>query len=53
MWCELAFAVAACVYVGWRGEQFPMQTVAFATLALYVVGIVFAMVMWLPQLVNR
>jgi hypothetical protein len=30
-----------------------MRVVAFATLAFYLAGILFALVMWLPQLMNR
>lgn len=50
MWFELAFAVVASIYVGWRGKQAPMRYVAFGTLALYAIGIAFAVTYWMPEL---
>ena len=46
MWMELAFAIVACSYVGIRGKQLPMRCLAFATLALYALGIAFAIIVW-------
>ena len=47
---ELLFAVIACSYVGWRGKDLPMRVVARTTLGLYLLGIGFALVVWLPML---
>lgn len=49
---ELAFAVGACVYVGWKGENIAMRSVAYGTLTLYAAGLIFAAIMWLPQLLR-
>ena len=52
IWVELAFALVACCFVGATGEYLPMRIAAFSTLALYAVGIAFALVMWVnnPQM---
>lgn len=50
MCCELILAITACIYVCWKGQHNPMKSAAAATLALYFAGIIFAAVMWLPQL---
>jgi hypothetical protein len=47
MWTEFAFAVGACFFVAWTGEHWPMRIVAFATLAIYLLFVVFAVVMWM------
>lgn len=49
---ELLFAVVGCAYVGWKGKDFPMRTVAVTTLLLYAFGIAFAVVVWLPMLME-
>lgn len=46
MLLELVFAISACCLVGSVGEHWPMRSLAFATLALYVVGIAFALAVW-------
>jgi len=52
VWVELVFAVAACVYVGWKGSHSPMRYVALGTLLLYVVGIAYAVAVWFPASVS-
>lgn len=47
---ELLFAIGACTYVAWKGAHSPMRIAGAATLAVYLAGIAFAVVMWLPQL---
>jgi len=47
---ELIFALTACIYVAWRGPQRPMRLLAVFTLLIYAGGILFAVVVWLPQL---
>lgn len=47
---ELVFAISVCVYVGWKGEHVAMRSAAYGTLALYTAGLIFAAIMWLPQL---
>lgn len=49
VWLELAFAVGACLFVGTRGQNTTMRKLAYATLAIYAIGIAFAVVMWLPE----
>ena len=46
MLMELGFAVTACCIVGFTGEHWPMRSLAFTTLALYAVGIAFALIVW-------
>lgn len=46
---ELAFAMTACLYVAGRSQVAPMRTVARGTLVLYILGIGFALAMWLPS----
>ncbi|MEN1679960.1 MAG: hypothetical protein AAGJ46_10225 [Planctomycetota bacterium] len=43
---ELLFAVAASWYVGWQTTATPMRVAAWGTLAMYVVGIGFALAVW-------
>ena len=52
MWFELAFTIGACLYVATRGGHWPIRSIALATLGLYALGIIFALVVWLPQLLN-
>jgi hypothetical protein len=50
MWCELIFVIGASTFVGWKGDHLAIRSVAFTTLAFYLVGFTFALVVWLPQL---
>jgi len=53
IWLELTFALGSCIYVGWGGKQQPIRYLAMATLLFYFAVIVFAIWMWLPQLLGR
>ncbi len=44
---ELVFAIAACIYGCFFGKHLPMRIIAFSTLAIYVLGIAFAISVWM------
>jgi hypothetical protein len=50
MWFELTFALGSCIFVMRTSPHQSIRAVAIGTLTLYLIGMAFAALVWLPQL---